>query len=343
VMSTLAHPRVCYLVMSHADGDMVERTVRILRTEDPTSSVVIRHDARVHGMAVKRFADISDVEVAAHTKPSEWGSWDLTERMLEGVSIALRGDRTWDWLVTLSGQSYPLSPPAHLAAALGSVGEAAILGLAPPEQQAAESPLRWRPFGADRARYQYRALPGVFAWQKLWVRQSLLAFSGRQPLGGFSFHRPSGGSSEFRAQWVRLKRSPVFSGASRPLKASQWSVLSRAAAETAVTMLDPSSRWRDQFAHSFTSDELAIPSVLNAAGFPIVDASLHALRWPGGPSPALLTDTDHSWLLARPEPFARKVSSERSLDLLELLDVARRARSETGSGINENEARRWPN
>jgi hypothetical protein len=338
-VSAITTPRLCYLVMSHTDADMVERAVRVLQAETPRSRVVIRHDAKVRELPARRFADLSDVEVSNHMKPSTWGSWDLTERMIEGIDLALRGDKAWEWLVILSGQSYPLSPPAQFAAGLGKVDAAAVLHLARPQDQGAATFRHWRPFGADRARYRYRPLPPLPVWQYHRVRRPLLALTARQPLGGFSFHRPSHEAAGVTAQWVSLRRSAVFSRAVHPLKASQWAVLGRVAAETVVTMLNPVSRWRQQLQETFTSDELAVPSILAARGLPLADAPLHAMRWPSGPSPAVLDAADRTWLLHCTEPFTRKVSSSVSRDLLDQLDEARHARAARRTDRLEEEGR----
>lgn len=329
-------PRLCFLVLSHTEPDLVERLVRVITTELPDACAVVRHDARTVPFEAARVADLPHVHVRAHREDATWGSWALTARTLEGVQHALELEEPWDWLVLVSGQSYPIAPLTGFAERLARTPGDALLHLAPPAEHSRPSWWRWLPEGADRARYRFHRLPWTPLWELHHVRHPLVHHSRRQPLVTFFFHRDPQRPQRVVAHVARLAGRSVLTGGVTPVKASQWWAARREAAASLLTLLDRRSRWHRHFRHTFTSDELAVPSLLTAGGFAVQDQALHALWWPRGPSPATLTRENLPWLEERPEPFTRKVSLSDGGALVEALDAmrARRAaREETGDRV----------
>lgn len=318
----MSAPRPCFVVLSHTEPDLVERLVRVLATEADHASVVVRHDQRRAAFDGARTRDLANVLVDSHHEDAAWGSWALTQRTVEAVVGALERDSAWDWLVLLSGQSYPLRPLASFLDDLAGTTAAAVMDLQPP---AGAGRRGWRPFGADRARYRYRRLPGSPLWGLPAVQRPLLSLTGRQPWGGLSFHREREQPGRTVAQAVSLVRGSVFAAGAWPVKASQWWALRREAAEGLRPLLDPSSPWHQHFSRTWTSDELAVPSLLAAQRVAIDDRPLHAMRPFVEGSPAVLGMDDLPWLRSRDEPFARKVSLARDEPLVDAMDAARRA------------------
>lgn len=315
--------RLCFMVLSHTEPELVERLVRVLATEVDGSSVVIRHDDRQTPFDSARTKDLTNVAVDSHHEDADWGSWALTRRTLEGVSHALSDDARWEWLVLVSGQSYPLRSLSSFVKDLEDTAEPAVMGLQPPSETSAERRRHWRPFGADRARYRYRRLPSTPLWELPAVRRGLLSITGRQPWGGFSFHQDPQKRGATVALGVVLARGSVFTASVKPIKASQWWAIRRSAAEELVPLLERSNPWHQHFSSTYTSDELAIPSLLAARDVAIADRQLHAMGPVVAGSPPVLGMNDLTWLRSRSEPFARKVSLVHDAGLVDALDQLR--------------------
>lgn len=322
----MSAPRPCFVVLSHTEPDLVERLVRVLATEADQASVVVRHDQRRATFDGARTRDLANVLVDGHHEDAAWGSWALTQRTVEAVVHALEHDGDWDWLVLLSGQSYPLRPLPSFLDDLAGTAAAAVMDLQPQAEDGAD-PWGWRPFGADRARYRYRRLPRSPLWGLSAVQHPLLSLTGRQPWGGFSFHQERGQPGRTVAQAVSLARGSLFTAGAQPVKASQWWALRREAAEGLRPLLDPSSPWHRHFSRTWTSDELAVPSLLAAQGVAVADRPLHAMRPFVAGSPTVLGLDDLPWLRSRDEPFTRKVSLVHDEPLVDALDAARRTKA----------------
>lgn len=318
---------MCFLVLSHTEPDLVERLVRTLVAEVPDASVVVRHDARRVGFDGGRVVDLPRVHVHAHGEDAAWGSWALTTRTLEGVEHALALEEPWDWLVLISGQSYPVRPLGELVERLDESAGDALLHLAGPFEQAQPSWRRKLPNGADRARYHFRRLPWTPLWEVHHARYPLMYQAQRQPWAALYFHHDPQNPRRFVAQLVHLPLRALFTGGLTPVKASQWWAVRRGAARSTLSLLDRRDRWHRYFRRTFTSDELAVPSLLAARGFTIQDDALHALWWPSGPSPSTITTENLPWLEERPEPFTRKVSLADGGELVDALDALRARRS----------------
>lgn len=320
-------PRLCLLVMSHTEPDLVERLVRVLVSEVPDACVVVRHDERAVAFDATRVADLPHVHVRAHRQEAGWGSWTFTQRVLEGVQMALDLDEEWDWLAVISGQSYPVAPLEGLVDHLSTTSSDALLRISGGHLAAKPSWRQWRPDGADRARYRFVRLPWTPLWERHRVRQPITALSRRQPLVTMFLHRDPQSPARVVPLLGWLSRPAVLSGVT-PVKASSWWAVRRGTARSLLRMLDRRDPWNRHFRRTFTSDELAVPTFLGASGAVVEDWSLHALSWkPGAPSPDTLTPDHLPWLQGRPEPFTRKVSLADGGALVDALDGLRLSRT----------------
>lgn len=313
---------LCYLIVSHTEPDLVERLVGVLAEENPGASVLVRHDRTRSTFEASRLDGLPGAHLLDDATSAAWGSWALTSATLRAVRAALE-QPGWRWLVLLSGSSYPVRPLGETAQALRSTTEGAWMALAPPREQSAARRRDWRPFDADRARYRYLKVPYSRWWERESVRRPLLSLTGRQPFVGTSFQVRGEHHPRLTPRMTVLRPRSVFRGEVRPVRASQWWAVSRDAAQVLVELLDTTSRWNREFRDGYMSDETAPASFLTASGVDVLDRATHAVWWPSGPSPALLTEDHLQWLEQRREPFARKVSLATPA-MLDALDRRRR-------------------
>lgn len=318
--------RICFLVMSHNEPDLVERLVRVIASELPDACVVVRHDAGTVLFEEDRVADLSHVHVRAHREDAGWGSWAFTERVLEGVQHALDLEEPWEWLAVISGQSYPIAPLDHLVEHLAATPSDAALRLPGDRLVAARSWWQRRAHGGDRARYRFARLPWTPLWEVRRVRHLLHALAERQPFVTVFFRQDPQRSRRTSALLGWLTRPRVLAGVT-PLKASSWWAVRRPTARALLQLLDQSSPWNRHFRATFTSDELAVPTFLSASDAVVEDWSLHALSWvTGAASPQVLTVEHLPWLRERGEPFTRKVSLGDGGALVDAIDELRTRR-----------------
>lgn len=108
-----AAARVAYLVMSHAHPDQVLRLVRTLRAGSPAAPVLIHHDDRRSALDRRALETLGAVELVQPPTAVTWGWASQLDMVLRCYAWLL--DRVeFDWVVTVSGQDYPLRPLAQI-------------------------------------------------------------------------------------------------------------------------------------------------------------------------------------------------------------------------------------
>jgi hypothetical protein len=124
--------RVAYLIVSHRNPEQVARLARTLRNGSSSAQVVIHHDRRVSRLDS---ADLAGAHVLPFFGPARWGDFGYTAMLLHALGWVEK-NLSCDWLVLLSGQDYPLVPPARIEEFLGGVTHDALMGpgveVAPP-------------------------------------------------------------------------------------------------------------------------------------------------------------------------------------------------------------------
>lgn len=105
--------RVAYLVMSHAHPHQVLRLARSLRAGSPAAPVVIHHDDRQSCLDEAALDALGGVQLVRPPTAVSWGWASQLDMVLRCFGWLL--DRvTFDWMVLLSGQDYPIRPLAEI-------------------------------------------------------------------------------------------------------------------------------------------------------------------------------------------------------------------------------------
>ena len=108
-----AAARVAYLVTSHAHPDQVLRLVRTLRAGSPAAPVVIHHDDRHSALDRDALQALGGVELVQPPTAVTWG-WASQLDMILRCYAWLLERVEFDWVVTVSGQDYPIRPLAQI-------------------------------------------------------------------------------------------------------------------------------------------------------------------------------------------------------------------------------------
>jgi hypothetical protein len=287
------------IVLAHEDPEHVRRLVEAL---DPFP-VFLHCDARTPESVFRRMTDgLPDrVRVLPRIRTG-WAKWENVEAELAGYRAAL-AETDASHVAVLTGSDYPIENPGEISALLEAHREQSFIAVHPLPFDA------WgRDGGRGRLRYPH------WAWRKHMLR---LPFPRRTPRHVV----PAGGS--------------------------QLKVLARRHAAAVVDVVDRRPDLVRFWRRSWIADETFVPSVLNSPalvpGF-AGEHVPHALWWIGWDgtaqkSPPWLTTADAGRLLepiptaerAVPHVFARKFSTAKSSDLLDVIDGAAGLRQGAGA------------
>lgn len=315
-MNAAAGP-VTYVVLTHRDWTQVRRLAGAILASSPQATVLIAHDARREPFPAQ--ADDARIEILAHGRAADWGSWDLVEATLDAFAQA-RTRFDPQLVCLLSGSDYPVRPlPAWEAEALAAdswIGTAEPLEYTP----------RWgtrRGTGDDRwTRYAYRWFRSPFAaratplppWR---IRLRRGFFLRMEPLFGLRIVARGRGLH----YGVRRAISPFRPD--RPCYfGSQWLAVRRTELDRLLDRdFAPGSRLRRLYSSSIIPDESALVTALSWVAPPSPLAPVSHVRWDAArDEPVTWTLADLDELTASGSPFCRKVDPARSGELLRALD-----------------------
>jgi hypothetical protein len=103
--------RCCYYLQTHREPEQVYRLVRTLRRGSPRAVIVVRHDFDAGALDWQPLAGLADVHLLRSSYPQVRGRFSGQTQPLLDVIAWLEGERVdYDWLVTLTGQDYPVMP-----------------------------------------------------------------------------------------------------------------------------------------------------------------------------------------------------------------------------------------
>jgi hypothetical protein len=310
--------RVTYVVLTHRDWAQVRRLAAAILASSPDATILIAHDARREQFPVQ--ADDARIEVFAHGRTADWGSWDLVEATLDAFARArIRFDP--NLVCLLSGNDYPVRPlrewEAEALAADSWVGTAEPLRYTP----------RWgtrRGTGDDRwTRYAYRWFRPPFRMRPTrlapWrVRLRRAVFLRLEPLICLRI------VSRGRGLHYGVRRLPSPFTSARPCYlGSQWLAVRRAELDRLLDVdFAPGSRLRRLYASTIIPDESALVTALSRVAPPSDLPPVSHMRWDAArDQPVTWTLADLDELTASGSPFCRKVDPALSAGVVDALDL----------------------
>lgn len=276
---------VVVVVLAHRDAPLLRRSVsRILEGE--RTVVLVHHDPRA---ADPGLVPGERVHLVPDPQPCDWGRINLADAMIRCLEEARRVVPDHDWVLLTSGQDYPAQ---HLR-----VTEAAL------DACDLDAQLRWFEVGET-------AQDGEIPWQARCRRRYLR--SRRLPCS----HRS-----------VPLPRRHPFTGSTRLFIGDMWVNLGAAAVDHVLEQSRRRPELRSYLATCSVPDEALLPTLLlnDADHLRIGSERKRWIRWvEGRPSPELVRPEDVDLVASSGDFFARKVDSEQSAQVLDLLDAAAR-------------------
>jgi hypothetical protein len=255
-------PRFVYLVLSHRDASQVQRLCRAILALSPVARIVVAHD--VHASAPPDVSDWDRVSLSERG-PSKWGSYQLVSDVFDAFE-AIETDGDYEWVVTISGQCFPV---VDLAAWERHVADSRAHALVLQFGGIGDGRLRFgrrRSAGNRRlSRYTHNhwhlppVLPSRDGPLRRFYRRVLQRIAvNLSPIVDYTGH-PDGGS----VIGVRRVHQPI-PDSWPPIAGSQWNAVDREALQhlLAVSRSRQVSRaWKK----THIPDEGMIPSILHAA------------------------------------------------------------------------------
>ncbi|HEX5715771.1 MAG TPA: hypothetical protein VF179_06410 [Thermoanaerobaculia bacterium] len=298
----------CYLIQSHCDPEQVLRLVRTVKRSSPEALALVVHDGRTVELDPGPFREISGVEVLVRRDRVARGEWSVLSPLLAGLKELVENPRwSFDWLVYLSGQDYPVRPLPDFEAELATTRYDGFLAWW--DVLGKESP--WKPRqGQSRYYPQYRRFPDGARGFLRTVR-----FLGK--VSPLRFHFTYGPFVGWQS------RHTPFEGPVRCYGGWQWWTLSRPAVEhlwQAITSEDRLVRW---FHRTVAPCESMVQTVLvNSGRFELCPDNRRYVDFAGNRDgrPRTLTRDDLPRFAAGRFDFARKFEMARDPELLDLID-----------------------
>jgi hypothetical protein len=212
-----------------------------------------------------------------------YGGFSLVESLLVGMREIAQANPQPDYTILLSGQDYPLKPPAGIVEFLARGGGKSFLHhFSVPTDE-------WRDENGGLDRIQY--------WH---------------------FERIAYRTRQLRIPFVKRRFPQGF----QPYGGSAWYALSADCLRYVADFAAQNRSFVRFFKHVFIPDELIVQTiVLNSPLHDdVINERIHYIEWPGGARPRTFGKEDFAKLAASDRPFARKFDVKHDSEVLDLLD-----------------------
>lgn len=298
--------RVAYFVQTHRASSQVLRLLSTLRRGSPEGLLVVGHDPTAEALDPRALAAL-EIRPFRPAHPPRRGYWSMFEPFVEAVELLDRLGTSYDWLVYLSGQDYPVQP---LETSERFLAESPYDGYLSWIDVDAETPEGRRRQGRVRYFYRYADHPKAAPALRL-----LRKTNGLQPW--WHVHVVYGPRLGLRV------RRPPFGPGVRPCWGSQWTTLRRACAERVAEAARTGSPLVEHFRQTVCPDEAFSQTVLvNDGRFRLSNDSLRYVDMWGSRNgrPRVLGWADGPALAAGGYAFARKFDVDVDAAILDWLD-----------------------
>jgi Core-2/I-Branching enzyme len=276
--------RLVYIILAHQLPDLTVRLVRRLAT--PQSTFLVHWDRRSpdHGLEFILKELVPDCDVRALQRHAcHWGTFPIVAATLEGVKVACAEANSFDRLILLSGQDYPIKTSDMMADFFRRYADRSFIQHVPfPKPD-------WHRGGWDRVRLRWELPAGADG-------------AVMEPVP------------------VEPMASRPFPEGLRPYGGTQFWALTEEAARYVHEFTDRYPDIARFFEEVFVPDEIYFQTVLACS--PVAETlendALHFVKWnrPG----KVLVSADIDALEKTPHLFARKFDRRIDAQLLDLVD-----------------------
>jgi hypothetical protein len=315
-----------YLIFSHDHQGQLARLARAIRRLSPDSLIAIHHDPAKGDIDPDLFAGIPSLHFVPEPVRGAWGDYSQVEQYLHALGWCFANLR-WDWICTLTGESYPLSSLRDFENRLEVSGYDAFM-----RHFDALDPATWKngvwPQGEGERRYHFKyfSIPRFRYYYK--VPRGLLNLLGEackslntaQPL--IKIIAIPGGRIRFG---VRRFRSPLPLDFKLCGGRQAWQI-NRDACTYLLEFVESNPKYVAFFKQCLLPDEGFFTSILaNASSLRVCNDALRYIKWPkgiGAARGAVISSAELEDALNSGKPFGLKFNDRIEPGVLDRLDVA---------------------
>jgi hypothetical protein len=320
--------KIVYFVASHTNPEQVVRLVRALRSGSPDSQVLIHHNYSVSYLDPASIQDVNNVNILRPHVTVKWGDFSQVRMLLQAIEW-IRANGSFDWVVYISGQDYPIMSLSEIEQELDATEYDGFATARRIDDNHIEDEVftpRWYFYHYYAYRFYKLRIPRLL--YKL--RQNYMpAKSLGTPIRPTSanqvlplmFMRHCRPTDELMLCFRRL-RMP-FTSNFHCYQGPSWWTLSRHAIEHIDEFVcrHPDFVRYHKRSH-LPEDSFFLTILMNDPSLRICSDNKRYVRWAKKPSahPAILTAEDFSQLVSSGKHFARKLDQNLDSRLLDLLD-----------------------
>lgn len=313
--------KFCYLIMTHQNAAQIARLVSTVLASSRDGWVLLLHDRK--GCSLRDVKGLDDARVVVLTAPIDIhrGEFSQVEAYLYGLDWLQSCARPWEWLVSLSGQDYPVRPLWETEQLLAGSHYGAYLHY----WEVGGANDVWRAHqGRIRYFYQYRRLPD-------WAAPLLRALKWTHGIQDrWRVFTTYGAHLGTRAR--KLPFGPRF----KLYGGYTWHYLRRECADHVLEFRHARPEVIAYYRRCMVPDESFLPTVLgNSNLFRICNDNRRYVDWHNSRAgrPRVLTTDDLPAMCTDAYDFARKFDPQVDTRVLDQLDRRIAARSEAaGAG-----------
>ena len=300
--------KVCYFIQTHRDPEQIYRLVRTLRRGSPHSTIVVQHNPVGFELDWTPLAGLPGTHLLTGCAPQVRSNFSCqVAPYLDLIDWLERERIAYDWVVSLTGQDYPVTPLPEMEAFLeGATCDGFIRYW---DVLSPENPWSWR---KARARY----------WHRYWrlpagserVLHAVRLLTRVLPIHFYLDYGPLVG--------VRRWRTPFRDGF-RCYGGWAWFSLRRSTVLYLREFLASHPEVAEHYRHTVTPEESIVQTVLmNSGRFDLVNDDKRYIDYSQARkgSPRVLTTADIPMLAAGGYHFARKFDYEVNSEVLDRID-----------------------
>lgn len=283
---------IVYYVITHKNERQIKRLVAHLGSSI-NSLVLIHHDSKSAPLFLSSSNNVCVLDERVNV---QWGNFSVVHAMWKGIEWLEKANRSFDWMIFLSGQDYPIRPLSQIEAELRQTKVDAYVH----HELIHEEP-------KFHQRYFH-----TLCMQRYFLRR--LKIPGMRP-------------------WFVKRRHPYVSGM-KCFAGSQWLNLSRRAVEHLWSRKGSIAKLGHYLQRTSCPDETIFQTVLmNDCNLKIQNSDKRFIVWrEDADSPKILGLEDLNLILSSDAWFARKVDDEVCPKLLNRLDDIIYSRTPSNTG-----------
>lgn len=313
--------RALYLIFSHEHQPQVARLALAIRYLSPDAEIAIHHDPQ----RAPFDPALLHPECRAHLVPdpvrAEWGAISQVEQYLHAFRWSV-AQLEFDWVITLTGLSYPIHPLRDFEAMLAASCQDCFVyhfdayDISHWPEGTAKTRFHFRYFAIPKFRYWHHVpsiLRGGLESYRVWLNkaQGLIRI----------VPRPRGLNTLLGFRRLRLP----YANRLKLQGGRQFLNLSKQTLCYVLQFVDENPGWGKYLQTCLNPDETFFTTILaNASHLRITNDVLRFIRWPRdkrhAASGAVILANEIPEVLSSPAPFALKLDSRVDEQALDLLD-----------------------